>query len=93
MRTLFLTLSGLLVCLGIRRARGEDAASLSDAIDRHIQARLDADGIPRAAQADDVEFLRRVYLDLHGVVPSAKQAATFLDRGDSHKRAQLVEES
>ena len=92
MRTLFLTISGLLVCLGIGPARGDDATSLSDVIDRHIQARLDADGLLRAAQADDAEFLRRLYLDLHGVVPSAEQAAKFLDRRDPHKRAQLIDE-
>jgi hypothetical protein len=92
MRRLFLTISGLLVCLGLRPALGDDAASLSDVIDRHIQVRLDTDGLQRAAQADDGEFLRRVYLDLHGVVPSAEQAAKFLDRSDPDKRTQLIDE-
>ena len=92
MRRLFLTFSGLLVCLGLRPALGDETTSLSDIIDRHIQVRLDTDGLQRAAQADDGEFLRRVYLDLHGVVPSAEQAAKFLDRSDPDKRTQLIDE-
>jgi hypothetical protein len=82
-------------------SRGEihaaDSPSLSDRIDDRIQAKLDAEGVSRAAPADDAEFLRRVYLDLHGRVPTAEQAAKFLDKnsaegGSSGKRAELVDE-
>src|SRR4029453_9535572 len=57
-----------------------------------IQARLDAEGMARAAPADDAEFLRRVYLDLHGVVPTADQASRFLDSSDQGKRARLIDD-
>jgi hypothetical protein len=92
MRTLFLAIACLLVCLWLRPAHADEAASLSDVIDSHIQARLDSEGLQRAAQTDDAEFLRRVYLDLHGVVPSAEQAVKFLDRSDPDKRDQLIDE-
>ena len=70
-------MAGLLVCLAMETAQGDDAAALAESIDGHVQARLDAEGVQRVAQADDAEFLRRVFLDLHGVVPSAERAAGF----------------
>ena len=60
------------------RAAEPDAAALAALIDRHVEARLRAERVPPAGPADDAEFLRRVYLDLHGVVPTAEQAARFL---------------
>lgn len=72
--------------------QAEDAAALASLIDGQVQTRLDSEGLPRASQADDAEFLRRVYLDLHGVIPSAEQAAQFLDCSDPDKRARLIDE-
>src|SRR5262245_64085182 len=60
------------------RAGQPDAAELAALIDRHIDARVEAEGVRPAGPAGDAEFLRRVYLDLHGVIPTAEQAATFL---------------
>ncbi len=46
-------------------------APLQQRIDQHIQKQLkDA-----AARADDAEFLRRVYLDLTGVIPATEESA------------------
>ena len=81
---------GLLTCLATLPARGSDAATLTESIDRQIDARLETEKLNRVAPADDAEFLRRVYLDLHGVVPSAERAARFLDSRDREKRAQLI---
>jgi len=71
---------------------GAESARLSETIDDHIQSKLDSAGIRRAPEADDAEFLRRVYLDLHGRVPTAEQAARFLGNASSGKRADLVDE-
>ena len=73
------------------RAGGPDAAELAGLIDRHVDARLEAEKLRPADPADDAEFLRRVYLDLHGVVPTAKQAARFLDDPDPNRRARLID--
>ncbi|MBI2481819.1 MAG: DUF1553 domain-containing protein [Planctomycetia bacterium] len=83
---------GLLPCLTTLPAWGDDAATLTESIDRQIDARLETEKLRRVAPADDAEFLRRVYLDLHGVVPSAERAARFLDSRDRDKRAQLIDE-
>lgn len=85
-------LVGLLICAGFEQARANEAQSLAHLIDRHVQARLDAEGIRRVPAADDAEFLRRVFLNLHGVVPSVQRAAEFLDSSDPEKRAKLIDE-
>lgn len=82
----------LLSFLAARPSSGADAAALARQIDDLIQARLDSEGLPRVSQADDAEFLRRVSLDLHGVVPSAERTARFLDDNDPDKRAALIDE-
>jgi hypothetical protein len=74
------------------RVAGGESVALSELIDRRIEGRLESERLPPAAVADDAEFLRRVFLDLHGVVPTAKQAAEFLESADPEKRNRLIEE-
>ncbi len=68
-----------------------DAAALSRYIDQAIDQRLDAEKVKPSPQADDAEFLRRIYVDLAGHIPSADQAAAFLDSQDPDKRAKLID--
>jgi hypothetical protein len=68
-----------------------DAVELAALIDKHIDARLKAEGVVPAAAADDAEFLRRVYLDLHGVVPTTEQAARFLADTSPNRRLRIVD--
>src|SRR5436190_2004520 len=44
------------------------------------------------ALADDAEFLRRVYLDLVGVIPPVEKVKAFLESKDANKRPKVVEE-
>lgn len=67
------------------------AAEVAAAIDKHINRALAESGQVAAATSDDIEFLRRIYLDLTGRVPTAAQAAGFLDDRSSDKRAKLIE--
>lgn len=69
-----------------------DAAALAQAIDQHVQRRLDEAKIQASPQADDAEFLRRVYLDIHGLIPPADKVVAFLDSGDPDKRARVIDE-
>jgi hypothetical protein len=73
------------------RAGEPDAAELAALIDRHIDTRLKAEQIRPADPADDAEFLRRVYLDLRGVIPTAEQAARFLADADPKRRDKLID--
>ena len=64
------------------------AESLSARIDSLVEA--DQVG-PVAAVAGDAEFLRRVTLDLHGLIPSSNEARAFLDDASPNKREILVD--
>src|SRR5262249_54437200 len=67
-------------------------AGLSKKIDEVINKKLQAEQLPASPKADDAEFLRRVYLDLTGVIPSAEKAAAFLDDANPDKRAKLIDQ-
>src|SRR5215475_15235840 len=69
-----------------------DAAALTHVIDQHVGAKLAAEKVTPAPRADDSEFLRRVYLDITGVIPPADKARSFLDSRDPDKRAKLIDE-
>lgn len=59
-------------------------------IDQIIGRATDS-GLTPAAISSDAEFVRRIYLDLNGIIPTALQAATFLDDPSADKRQQLIE--
>jgi hypothetical protein len=69
-----------------------DRAALTAFIDRKIDERLRLEKVAASPLADDAEFLRRVYLDLIGKIPTPEQAAAFLDSKDPAKRAKLIDE-
>ena len=61
------------------------------AIDLHIDQFLSAAKLKASPPTDDEEFLRRVYLDLTGRVPTAEQAVAFLDSNEADRRAKLID--
>jgi hypothetical protein len=86
-------LLALVVAAGRKSSAGEaDAAELAGLIDQHIESRLKSEGLEPAEPADDAEFLRRVYLDLHGVVPTRDQAGRFLADSHPSKRVRLIDQ-
>jgi hypothetical protein len=84
----------MIVVAAARPAIGEgaSAAELAVLIDRHIESRLDGEGVRPSEPADDAEFLRRVYLDLHGVIPTRDRADEFLTNPDPAKRVHLIDD-
>jgi hypothetical protein len=71
--------------------RGADPSELAARIDRRLDARFRADGIKPAPLADDAEFLRRAYLDLHGRIPRPADVHAFLGDRSAGKRAKLID--
>jgi hypothetical protein len=67
--------------------RGE----LTERIDEQLAAQWAKQGIHPVGPASDAEFLRRVYLDLTGRVPSVSEARDFLADPSPDRREQLVE--
>jgi Protein of unknown function (DUF1549)/Protein of unknown function (DUF1553) len=68
-----------------------DAQELAGQVDALLAAKWAEAKVQPAAPADDAEYLRRVYLDLVGKIPTAAEARDFLDDPGPNKRAKLVE--
>jgi hypothetical protein len=69
-----------------------NTAALSQRIDREIKDKLASEKVPASPKSEDAEFLRRAYLDLTGVIPSADKTKEFLDSSDPKKREKLIDE-
>ncbi len=67
------------------------SAQRNNFVDDHVLAKLAALGIEPSDLSSDSEFLRRVYLDTIGVLPSPAEARAFLADGRPDKRARLVD--
>jgi len=71
---------------------GIDAEAVPrERIDELVFARLAAEGIPVASPCTDAVFVRRVFLDVIGTLPTAGEARAFLDDPAPGKRAALIE--
>ena len=60
-------------------------------IDRHVDAKLKADAVVPAPQADDYTLARRLTLDLVGRIPTAGEVDAYVKSADGDKRAKLVD--
>jgi hypothetical protein len=65
---------------------------LAKKIDHHIAKGLQAAKVAPAAPADDAAFLRRIYLDLAGRIPSLSEARQFLADKKADRRQRLIDE-
>lgn len=68
--------------------------SLAEAnfVDKWIGAKLTKDGVYPTSIAGDEEFLRRVYLDLTGTIPTTAQVQAFVADTSASKRANRIDE-
>lgn len=95
-RTWFLGLAVLMAvwpCIAAepRDAQTRDALAMAARIDQHVAARWKEANVRPATLSSDAEFLRRVYLDLAGRIPSVTEARTFLDDPRPDKRVRLID--
>jgi len=60
-------------------------------IDELVWAKLKELGIPPSGRCTDQEFLRRVYLDVIGMLPAPKEVRAYLADKDPQKRKKLVD--
>jgi hypothetical protein len=79
--------SSVLVCVP-----GRADETLARIIDREIAIVQRRDGILPGPLADDPEFVRRLYLDLIGRIPTAAEARRFCADRNSAKRGLLIDE-
>ncbi len=69
----------------------EAIVKISDQIDNLVLAKLDAEGIKQSPQASDEVFLRRIYLDVIGRIPTLEETTAFLNSKSKNKRADLID--
>ncbi len=69
-----------------------DAAALAKIIDEEVVLRLQQDKLPASPKCDDSEFIRRVYLDLNGVIPPVDRVKSFLASTEPDKSEKLIDE-
>src|SRR5207249_4307505 len=60
-------------------------------IDDHIFGRMEKDNIPHAPLASDEEFLRRVYVDAIGFLPTPEKIRSFVADTDPNKRDKVID--
>ena len=92
----------VLMVVGLQIAAGDEPAAtsaptqvtsqvLAEWIDREIAEVWQSGNIEPPKVADDATFLKRVFLDLNGTVPSVSQAREFLGYDGPQKRDTLVD--
>lgn len=60
-------------------------------LDRLVTQKLDALGLKPSSRCSDADFVRRVYLDVIGLLPTPEEARTFLASRAPDKRAKLID--
>jgi Protein of unknown function (DUF1549)/Protein of unknown function (DUF1553) len=73
-------------------AQPMDVKAVAKFIDAEINKKLAEAKIKPSARSSDAEFVRRVSLDIAGVIPSADRVTAFIDSSDADKRAKLIDE-
>lgn len=80
-------------------ASAKDQASLgalnlfdaTEQIDRYVVKGLKAQGLERNAPVSDEHFVRRVYLDVIGRIPTYEELAQFMNSKSEDRRAELID--
>lgn len=81
------------ILLLLALAAGSSAAPLSpDDLDGAIEALAKKKNLPVSGPCDDATFLRRVSLDLNGVIPAPDEVTAFLADARPDKRARKIDE-
>jgi len=68
-----------------------DVSSSAKQIDRIVQSYLQKTGISLSEISSDEVFVRRVYVDITGTLPTADEARVFIESEGQNKRAQLID--
>jgi hypothetical protein len=80
----------LALTLGSSSVRAEEKP-LRQRIDAEVRAAWQREQLNPVARTDDATFLRRIYLDLAGTIPTSAEVRQFLADGAADKRAKLID--
>lgn len=73
-----------------REVAKKAGASSNKTIDMYIDEKLSSAGVTAAPRSSDYEFIRRVYLDAWGLIPSADEVRKFINDKRTDKRNRLI---
>lgn len=79
------------VSVGLATTASAAGQALRQVIDAEVRAAWHREKVSPAPRAGDAAFLRRIYLDLLGTIPTYDEAKAFLADGDASKRAKLID--
>ena len=82
----------LVTSKGVDPARRAAAMKAAQEIDRLIAANYTKLKVKPNDKTTDAQFLRRIYLDITGTIPTYQQTNKFLTSKEPDKRAQLIDE-
>lgn len=86
----FRSLALVISCLGLGIGAEATAANPSQQIDQLVEARLKELNIPPNPPTTDAQFVRRIYLDIVGRIPSLEETQKFLTIDNPAKRSILI---
>jgi hypothetical protein len=90
LRKCILTAAALMLNLTAPAGRAANAESVKT-VDELIAAGLVSAGVPASEICSDNDFLRRVYLDVIGMLPTPDEARAFVADKDPLKRTKLID--
>lgn len=79
----------LLICMGL--CLRLEADPVRDKIDQYVEAGYRQHGIQPNLPASDEVFVRRIYLDIIGRIPTQEEVRMFVEDGVSGKRSRLID--
>ena len=91
-RTLGKAVASRIAVIGTPTAADYPHVPRNNLIDELVFAKLKRVNIIPSALSSDSEFLRRVYLDNVGLLPTVEESARFLESADPQKRTDLIDE-
>jgi hypothetical protein len=81
----------VILALTLSPATAGAAEPLRTSIDKELKAAWQRETITPAPRSSDSTFLRRIYLDLVGTLPTYEETTAFLADTDSKKREKLID--
>lgn len=85
-----LLIAGFVMMMAAPEACGQESP-LRNVIDSQVQIVWKRERLTPASPADDATFLRRIYLDLIGTIPSHEDVREFLQNTDPGKRTKVID--
>ena len=70
---------------------GHESVARNNFVDDYIFGKMDRDAIPHAPLSSDSEFLRRVYMDATGLLPTPDQIRAFVADTNPDKRDKVID--